>query len=484
MIKQPKIAIAQINSKVGAIEENIKLIEKYYELALNHDADILITPELAITGYPLEALASNEDFLKATNLAVKNLAEKTKGKKTAIVIVVPTDKALILRDGLELDFSERKDILIKNFRYSRNSFDKRLNEFADKARENKAPFIHINLVGGQDEHVFDGGSCVFNEKGEQIVQLARFKEDFKIIDFSKKDISYVPRDLEELWLASVLSLKDYVKKSGFSDVLIGLSGGIDSAVVAALAGDALGGEHVFCFKLPSKFTSDLSNELADELCKIWKMPIGTIPIDDLVSTSERNMKPFFKNKKIDTTEENLQARIRGAIILMSLSNKHNWLLLNTGNKSESATGYSTLYGDTCGGFSIMKDMYKTTVFELARWRNANKPDGVFGPSGIVIPEGIIERPPSAELRENHKDEDSLPPYKILDEVLERLIEKNLSIEDIISRGYQREVVVKIYSLLRKFEFKRRQEPPGFEFSERPFGSGYKLPMAGNVDKFF
>ncbi|MCD8140998.1 MAG: NAD(+) synthase [Planctomycetaceae bacterium] len=286
-----------------------------------------------------------------------------------------------------------------------------------------------------------------------------------------------PAPEEEIYRSLVLGLGDYARKSGFSDVVIGMSGGMDSAMVAAIAGDALGPRHVHCVRLPSEYTSDLSNSAAAAMCEKWGFSMATVSIGGLLATATDALVPAAPNGLKKLTRENMQARARG-YLLMTLSNEHNWLLLATGNKSEIAMGYATLYGDMCGGYTPLKDIFKTTVYSLARWRNGNRPDGLKGPEGTVIPAEIIDRPPSAELAPNQLDTDSLPPYPILDAILAELLEHDTPVSRIAEKGFEPELVDKVFRMLTLAEYKRRQGAPGLIITDKGFR---RVPVVNRFD---
>ncbi len=345
--------------------------------------------------------------------------------------------------------------------------------------ETGLPFLYVNCVGGQDDIVFDGGSFLLDGKGRRVFQLPRWEECAGQADLfaasEPMEPESPPEPIENLWRAIMLGLGDYVRKSGFTDVVLGLSGGLDSALVAALAGDALGPEKVHCVRLPSPHTAGLSNDAAADMCRIWGFGMDTVPIAPLVAAAEAGLASLAPGGLGKLTRENMQARARG-YILMAISNERGWLLLATGNKSEIATGYSTLYGDMCGGYSPLKDVYKTTAYALARWRNRNRPAGFLGPAGAVIPEEILDRPPTAELSPGQKDTDSLPPYEVLDAILERLVENEDPIEEIIAQGFEPELVEQVYSMLMRAEYKRRQAPPGPKTTRRAFARDRHMPI--------
>ncbi|VAV92084.1 NAD synthetase / Glutamine amidotransferase chain of NAD synthetase [hydrothermal vent metagenome] len=346
------------------------------------------------------------------------------------------------------------------------------------------PMVFVNQVGGQDELVFDGASFSSDHTGKIVQQLPQFVTDISYANWTKKsgqwrcsqaNITALPDAVETRWRAMALGLADYVNKNGFPGVVLGLSGGIDSAISAALAVDALGAERVWCVMMPSKHTSQQS--LIDAEASVLKLGCryDSISIEPMVDAFTETLAPIFAGKEADTTEENLQSRTR-AVILMGLSNKFGHMLLTTGNKSEMAVGYATLYGDMCGGFNALKDVYKTDVFELANWRNANHPKGLFGPTGEVVPQNVIDKPPSAELRDNQRDDDSLPPYPVLDDMLFGLVEEDADVADLVAKGHTASEVERIEHLLYLAEYKRRQAPPGVKLGPRNFGRDRRYPI--------
>ncbi len=349
-----------------------------------------------------------------------------------------------------------------------------------RVSETGLPLVYVNAVGGQDTTVFDGGSFVLDAKGRCLVQMPQWEEcttDCELARPFSASHELFPAPEEEIYRSLVLGLGDYVRKSGFSDVVIGMSGGMDSAMVAAIAGDALGPRHVHCVRLPSEFTSDLSNRSAAEMCEKWGFSMATVSIGNVVATATDALEPATPNGLNKLTRENMQARARG-YLLMTLSNQNNWLLLATGNKSEIAMGYATLYGDMCGGYTPLKDIFKTTVYSLARWRNGNRPDGLKGPDGVVIPTEIIDRPPSAELSPGQLDTDSLPPYPILDAILAELLEHDTPVSMVPDKGFEPELVDRVFRMLKSAEYKRRQGAPGPIITDKGFR---RVPVVNSFD---
>ena len=368
--------------------------------------------------------------------------------------------------------------------YSRTKHDLRVNTMVSRVIETGLPLIYLNTVGGQDDQVFDGGSFVLNPGGELAVQLPFFEECHQTVEFTFQENKWVarksllasqPSELEKDYHAMVKGLRDYTKKSGFEKVVLGMSGGIDSALVATIAADALGSENVRCVMLPSEFTSNTSLKDAKVVAENLGTKLDEISISGAYKKILNDLKPLFKGTQQDTSEENIQSRLRG-VFLMALSNKFGELLLTTGNKSEVAVGYSTIYGDMAGGFNPIKDLYKTRVFETCEWRNANHRLWMQAPEKVLIPKNIIEKAPTAELRDNQKDEDSLPPYEVLDAILENLIDRDLSIQNCVEQGYDKKLVEKIENLIYLSEYKRFQAAPGITLTGRSFWLDRRYPI--------
>jgi NAD+ synthase len=363
--------------------------------------------------------------------------------------------------------------------------DERLNLAVARVTETRLPLIYCNQVGGQDELVFDGASFVLNADRRLAAQAKAFEEDLLITRWRRGEddvwacvdgrITPPVEGLEAVYRAMCLGLHDYVDKNGFPGVVLGLSGGVDSALSAAVAVDALGAQRVHAVMMPSRYTSDASMEDAVALAGALAIRLDRVPIEPGVAAFHTMLEPVFAGLPPDITEENIQARIRG-VLLMAISNKLGSMLLTTGNKSEMSVGYATLYGDMCGGYSVLKDVYKTTVFALSRWRNQHRPEGALGPAGTVIPERIITKAPSAELRADQTDQDSLPPYDELDAILHGLVETDLSARDLVEQGYDPEVVRKVSNLLDVAEYKRRQAPPGVKITRKAFGRDRRYPI--------
>jgi NAD+ synthase len=354
----------------------------------------------------------------------------------------------------------------------------------DRVKETGLSMAYLNRVGGQDELVFDGASFILNGDGTMAAQFPDWEEHVRLTQWTKGDKGWAcaPSELatlesypSDVYHAMMMALRDYVNDNRFPGVLLGLSGGIDSAICAAIAADALGPDRVWCVMLPSRFTSQSSLDDAAECARMIGCRLDTIPIAAGVEAFDTMLSDSFADKNVDITEENIQSRIRG-VTLMALSNKFGHMLLTTGNKSEMSVGYATIYGDMAGGYNPLKDAYKMTVFGVSRWRNANKPRLGLGPDGPVMPEVIITKPPSAELRPDQKDSDSLPDYPVLDPILMGLVEEELSVDDVVARGFDRDTVARIERLLCIAEYKRRQAPPGVKLGKRNYGRDRRYPI--------
>lgn len=368
--------------------------------------------------------------------------------------------------------------------------DARLNISIARVTETGLAALYTNQICGQDELAFDGGSFVVNPDYSMVVRAPFWREALVMTEWTRGADGWVcePGEVqpslsreENIYSAMVLGLRDYVRKNGFPGVVIGMSGGVDSALSAAVAVDALGADKVLTVMMPSPYTSSESLEDAAECAGYLGTKLDEINIGPAMQAFDQMLAPSFEGRDADITEENIQARSRG-LILMALSNKLGHMLLTTGNKSEMSVGYATLYGDMCGGYSVLKDVYKTTVFELCHWRNENRPAGALGPDGMVIPTRIITKPPSAELRPDQKDEDSLPPYDALDDILHGLIELEQSVDDVVARGHEPETVKRIWRMLDRAEYKRRQAPPGVKITLRAFGKDRRYPITNGFTK--
>ncbi len=542
-----KIAIAQINSKVGDLQGNASKIKKIIEKAAKLNADLVIFPELSLTGYPPKDLLSNKDFVTA-NLneleKIAHAAEKTacvigymdfnpsaKGKalfnSAALIhkgkILAKRHKSILpahdifdeakyfepFAKNIPLEFKNKKisiticeDILQdgpvpRNQSYKNNPISnltktrpdiiinisassycdekniKRIKLLTKLAKKTGSHIIYCNSVGGNDELIFDGNSLVLNPKGEIISKAAAFKEDLILVDIKKTEETKIPEQMckeEEIVQALTLGIKDFFYKQGFKKAVLGMSGGIDSALVGALAVKALGKENVHAVMMPSKYTSKQSTNDAKELCKNLQITSQVIGISAIHKVYSENI---FKEKKetTDTTQQNIQARIRGNI-LMALANKNNWLVLATGNKSEAAVGYCTLYGDTVGALAPIGDIFKTNVYKIANHLNKNN---------ILIPQIIIDKAPSAELKPNQKDQDDLPSYEVLDKIISAYIEDEVSPQNIVNAGISdKKTVFSIVKKIEANEFKRKQFPLSFKLSKKSLGCCRNMPIVKDM----
>ena len=544
MDKKLKIALAQLNPLVGDVSGNIdKLIS--IRSGLGEDVDILVAPELYVSGYPIDDLVLREDFLNLVENEIHKLADSTKDKKSAIIVgaprkdkksiknsvfVIENGKISSIKDKYELPntgvFDEQRifkqgsledcvdikgvkfglpiceDIWEKTvlerlsksgaeiiiainaspFTVSKN--EERESVAKLRVSETKLPIVYLNRTGGQDELIFDGSSFALNHDGKKFYNSSEFKEETAEISFQKTNgkwsgqgnLNNSSSSTERLYKALVLGLRDYVNNNKFPGVVLGLSGGVDSALVAAVATDAFGPNLVQAIMLPSPFTGDESLNDAKQAAKLLNIKYSNLKISEAMKIVE-NILGDFKGPKFEPgiTEENIQSRLRG-LLLMALSNRYGYMVLATGNKSEYAVGYSTLYGDMCGGYAPIKDVWKTDVFKLCNWRNENYSDLFKGPKGKVIPENIINKAPTAELRDNQKDTDSLPEYNILDEILKGLVEDEISVEKIVSKGFDRKVVEKTAQLLARSEYKRFQAAPGPKVTNKAFGRDRRFPL--------
>ncbi len=570
-----RIALAQINTLVGDLTGNRQKIAEGIRRAQDIGADLVVFPELSVTGYPPEDLLLKPAFLQENVAVVRELADFTQGITAIVGFADVVDDevynaAAILHDGAWVDtyhkhylpnyavFDEdryfRRGATFPVFQrdgvifgvnicediwhptgpadaqalqggarilvnmssspYHAGKARSRERMLATRAADNAAVVAFCNMVGGQDELIFDGGSLILDEHGEVIARGAQFAEDFVVADVDVGAVfrwrlhdprrrkaqterlpvislpplpdlverpSVAPQivpslsPVAEVYQALTLGVGDYVRKNGFQKVVIGLSGGIDSALVACIAADALGPENVTGVAMPSRYTSDMSNDDAAELARNLGIALMVIPIETVFQAYLDVLATPFAGTEPNVTEENLQARIRGNY-LMALSNKFGWLVLTTGNKSEMSAGYATLYGDMAGGYAVIKDVLKMLVYDLSRWRNAQG-------KSPVIPERIITRPPSAELRPNQKDSDSLPPYEVLDAILKAYVEEDQSPEDIIvSLGLPADLVRRVVRMVDRNEYKRRQAPPGVRITGRAFGKDRRLPITQRFTK--
>ena len=539
-----RIALGQVDTTVGDLPGNVDLLTAWASRATEADADVVVFPELAITGYPPEDLVLRPAFVDDNLIALGALAANTTGGCSIVVGFVdrsergihnaaalvgggqvvaryhkiklpnygvfdeartftPGDAACPVRiAGSELglsvcedawtpgapfdEYAQRHTPVILNINgspFHRGKADERIEICRERALETGSWIIYVNAVGGQDELVFDGGSVVVRPDGSLAHHAAMFEEDLLVVDIdgeisSAQERAPWPEDLEQVYLGLVLGLRDYVRKNGFEQVVLGLSGGIDSAFVTVLARDALGPEAVRTLAMPSPYSSPESLEDATQVATGLGVRLDVLEIGDVFSGYLDVLRETFRGTKEGVAEENLQARIRGNL-LMALSNKFGSLVLATGNKSEYAVGYATLYGDMAGGFAPIKDVPKTLVYELARWRNATG-----GAETPPIPQRVLDKPPSAELRPDQKDTDSLPPYDVLDPIIEAYVEDDRSPEDIIAaRGLDPKLVDRIVEMIDHAEYKRRQAAPGIKITPKAFGRDRRLPITNRYRRF-
>jgi len=540
MVDRFRIALAQLNPVMGDIAGNLARARAARAQAqkMPRGADVILFSELFIVGYSPEDLVLKPALQDDARAAIEELARDTSDGGPAILMGAPWVEdgklynAVLLLDGgriagksFKVDlpnygvFDEKRvfapgpsprplevrgvqlgvpiceacladtgaEILCvpNGSPFEAGKEDVRLKLAASRVAESGLPLIYLNQLGGQDEVVYDGASFVLNADGEIAVALPGWEERVATTEWQRDENgkwrcapgdTFVAEDRSsQVYHAMMLALRDYVNKNRFPGVVLGLSGGIDSAISAAVAVDALGAGRVRCLMLPSRYTSRESLEDADVCARMLGVKYETIEIERAVAAMGETLAPAFAGTQTDTSEENIQSRLRG-VILMAISNKFGPMVLTTGNKSEMSVGYATLYGDMCGGYNVLKDIYKTEVFRLSHWRNANSPAGALGPQGRVIPERIIEKPPTAELRANQTDQDSLPPYEVLDGILECLVERECSFEDTVARGYDPATVKRIEHLLYVSEYKRRQAPPGVKISSRNFGRDRRYPI--------
>ncbi len=542
MSESIKIVMAQLNFLVGDIEANLKKIIHHLRQARDElKADLVVFPELALSGYPPEDLLLRPEMYSRVKAALETLCSEVQGIE--VIVGYPWSDNNTQRYNALAHIRNQKIVLqyfkrhlpnysvfdeeryfipgkqscltqIKNFpialsicedlwfsdvmadakkaqaklmiSINASPFDLhkpqvREKLMADRAREGQMPVIYVNTVGGQDELVFDGGSMALSAEGkiqhrapfyDEKLALVEVKANNNALEICSAEIS-APMSFEaRIYNALVLGLRDYITKNGFKSVVIGLSGGIDSALTLALTVDAIGAENVEALLMPSRYTSELSIQGAEEEAKLLGVKIHTISIESTVETILSSLAEEFKDQPLDVTEENIQARARG-IILMAVSNKSGAMVVSTGNKSELSVGYCTLYGDMVGGFAVIKDVPKTMVYRLAHYRNS---------LGPVIPEAVIDRPPTAELAANQLDSDSLPPYEILDAILELSIEQEETPANIIAKGYDPATVQKVIKMIDRNEYKRRQAPVGVRISQKAFGRDRRYPITSGFNR--
>jgi NAD+ synthase len=540
------IALAQINPVVGDIDGNAELMRAARREAADGGADVVVFGELAASGYPPEDLVLKPAFQERVEACLTALAADTADGGPALLLGAPWRQegrlynAALLLDAGEIAavrlkhelpnygvFDEKRVfasgplpgpiacrgvrlgvmvcedmwipdvaecleesgaeilVVLNGSPFETDKLDERLNHAVARVKESGLPLVYVNLVGGQDEVVFDGASFVLGADCALRAEAASWRPHVLVTRWSRgsgenwtcepASIEPRPEGLEAIYRAMVTGLRDYVDKNRFPGVVLGLSGGIDSALTAAVAVDALDAARVRCVMMPSPHTSADSLEDAAATAKLLQTTLDTIPIEPAMEVFDTMLAGVFAGHEPDVTEENIQARARG-LVLMALSNKLGLMVLTTGNKSEMAVGYATLYGDMSGGYSVLKDVYKTDVFALARWRNQTHPDDFLGPVGTVMPERVITKPPSAELRPDQTDQDTLPPYEDLDAILAALIEGESSVADLEAAGFDRQVVRKVWRMVDRAEYKRRQAPPGVKISRRAFGRDRRYPL--------
>ena len=544
MAERFRITLGQLNPTVGDIKGNAALARQAWEAGRDAGADLVALPEMFITGYNAQDLVMKPVFHQTAMRAVQDLAEACAdgpalaiggpwadgdklfnaylicrgGKIVSRVLKhnLPNETVFdevrifdagplggpysvgntrvgspICEDSWHPEVSETLEetgaefLLVPNGSpYYRNKFDVRLNHMVARVVETGLPLIYLNMIGGQDDQVFDGGTFGLNPGGELAFKWPVFDEIVQHVDLERGDAGWRivggekathPDEWEQDYRVMVTSLRDYMRKTGFKQVLLGMSGGIDSALVATIAVDALGPENVRCVMLPSEYTSEHSLQDAEACATALGARYDYVPISGPRAAVTEALAPLFAGTEPGLTEENIQSRLRG-LLLMALSNKFGEMLLTTGNKSEVAVGYATIYGDMAGGYNPIKDLYKTRVFETCRWRNANHRDWMLGPEGEVIPERIITKPPSAELREDQKDSDSLPDYPVLDALLEILVDQDGSIADCVAAGFDADTARKVERLIYISEYKRFQSAPGARLTKAAFWLDRRYPI--------
>ncbi|KUP90639.1 NAD+ synthase [Tritonibacter horizontis] len=539
-----RVTLAQLNPTVGDLAGNAAKARAAWEQGRAAGADLVALPEMFITGYNTQDLVMKPAFHTAAMAEIETLAQAVaegpalaigspwveEGKLYNAYLILKDGKVAsrllkhhlpnetvfdevrifdagplggpysvgntrigspICEDGWHEDVSETLEetgaefLLIPNGSpYYRGKMDTRVNHMVARTVETGLPVIYLNMVGGQDDQVFDGGSFALNPGGELALQMPVFDEAVTQLDLVRGAEGWrivagekapLPDAWEQDYRVMVQSLRDYMAKTGFKKVLLGLSGGVDSAIVAAIAVDALGAENVRCVMLPSEYTSQESLADAEAVAKALGVHYDYVPIGPARSAVTETLAPLFADRPADVTEENIQSRLRG-LLLMAMSNKFGEMLLTTGNKSEVAVGYATIYGDMNGGYNPIKDLYKTRVFETCRWRNANHRDWMMGPEGEVIHPNVIDKPPSAELREDQKDSDSLPDYPELDALLDILVDQDGSVADCVAAGFDRAVAKRIEHLIYISEYKRFQSAPGARLTKRAFWLDRRYPI--------
>jgi NAD+ synthase len=540
-----RIALAQLNPKVGALAANLDLARKALADAHAAEADILMFPELFLTGYFPDDLLCKPQFVTDAIATAHELVAATAGSPVALILptiwqdegglrnaVLVAENGQITATRLKRElpntdvFYERRHfepgplprpVTIKGVSvgipicediwhpwvcehlvregaeillcpngspYWKNKQSTRYKLVRSRVEEDGVPLLYLNQVGGQDELVYDGASFGIEPGDKLVFQGNSFATDFIVSDWVRTgqtwtctagEVKALTSVNETPWRACVLGLRDYVHKNGFTQVVLGLSGGIDSAVVAAIAVDALGAENVHCLMLPYRYTSEASLVDAKACAERLGVRYDVVAIGAPVDGALAELAPIFAGRSPDLAEENIQSRLRG-VVLMAVSNKLGSMLLSTGNKSEVGVGYATIYGDMNGGYNPLKDMLKMQVYALADWRNKHMPGDCLGPAGEIIPQAIIDKAPSAELRPDQTDQDSLPPYPVLDAILEAMIEQELSVAEIVAKGFDLALVQRIERLVNIAEYKRRQAAPGPKLTRKAFGLGRKYPI--------
>ena len=540
MNEKISIVLAQIDLIVGDISGNTARILEYCErVKVESDADLIVFPELSISGYPPEDLLLHSGLKRRIAEAVELIRQNVRG--IAVLVGFPeytqdhifnscavynngkeliryrkhalpnysvfdekryftpgSETAVFELHGIKIGINICEDIwyskparlsksagaqliiVINGSPYQKDGQNIRESTIKRRISEVKIPIVYLNLVGGQDELIFDGASFVMNEKGDVTYRAPAFEETIACIEFERIQKTIVPmsnsiepklEEIESIYKALVKGTRDYISKHNIPGVVLGLSGGIDSALTLAIACDAIGSDNVRAVMMPFRYTSKMSLEDAQLQSSILNIQYDILPIETLYDAANNLLLPIFDGAKVDATEENIQSRAR-CILLMAISNKTGLMLLTTGNKSEMAVGYATLYGDMAGGFAPIKDCTKTMVKKLAEYRNT---------LNEVIPQRVIDREPSAELRENQQDSDSLPPYDLLDPILEAFVEEDLSVLEIVERGYDKTLVTRILEMVKRNEYKRRQAPPGIRISNRAFGRDWRYPITSGYN---
>jgi len=544
MTDRLRLTLAQMNPTVGDLSGNANKVRKAHASARAAGADFLVMPEMFLVGYQAQDLVLKPAFVADAMVHIRQLAaDLADGPAVGVGAPLAEDghlyNAYFILQGGQITatvrkhdlpnthvFDERRlfdpgplqgpfnlngvriglpicedawhedvcealaesgaEILVvpNGSPYFRRKYERRMNAMVARVVETGLPLVYLNMVGGQDDQVFDGGSFVMNPGGHLAMQMQIFDEDIQHVDFTrgpdgwragKGALKSFPDEWEQDYRVMVEALRDYMAKTGFKKVLLGLSGGIDSAIVATIAADALGPDNVRCVMLPSQYTSETSLDDARAVAAALGCRLDTVPIAASRAAVTQTLAPLFEGLAGDVTEENIQSRLRG-LLLMAMSNKFGEMLLTTGNKSEVAVGYATIYGDMAGGYNPIKDLYKMRVFATSRWRNDNHRDWMMGRKGTVIPPRVIDKPPTAELRDDQKDSDSLPPYEVLDAILERLIDLDQSVAEVVAAGYDRATVKRVEHLIYISEYKRFQSAPGARTSGKAFWLDRRYPI--------